>query len=151
YYDRPSSTTFSGGVNNPPTSATVTVRYGQLQSLGAGGLTTQGAPSLSAGDKNIRIPADTQWNAEAQMARPGASSVTVASAGHHSYNRFQGVNINMVDYGAAFLAQNQDTTLAPSATPGATALSTDLMRAIKGYGSITMQLNRAWQTYHSIQ
>jgi len=151
YYDRPSSTTFSGGVNNPPTSATVTVRYGQLQALGAGGLTTQGAPSLSAVDKNIKIPTDTQWNAEIQMAMPWASSLSVAYVGHHSYNRFQGVNINMVDFGAAFLDKNQDKTLAPSTTPGAVALSTDLMRAIQGYGSITMQLNRAWQTYHSIQ
>ena len=38
FFDRPSSTTFSGGVNNPPTSGTVTVRYAQLQNLGSGGL-----------------------------------------------------------------------------------------------------------------
>ena len=33
---------FSARVNNPPTSQNVTVRYGQLQTLGSGGLTTAG-------------------------------------------------------------------------------------------------------------
>ena len=32
---------------NPPTARNITVRYGQLQSLGSGGLTTEGAPALA--------------------------------------------------------------------------------------------------------
>src|SRR4029078_4804237 len=37
-YARRRSTRISGGVNNPPTSRTVTAQFGQLQSLGIGGL-----------------------------------------------------------------------------------------------------------------
>ena len=52
-------------------------------------------------------------------------------------HRCSTVNLNAVDFGAAFLPQNQDPTLAPSATPGATAVATDLMRAVRGYSTIT--------------
>ena len=136
YFDRPSSTTFSGGVNNPPTSGTVTVRYANLQNLGTGGLSTAGAPSLSAFPRDIKLPSDTQWNAEAQMMLPWSSSLSVAYVGHHSFNTFQGTNINTVDLGSTFLPENQDTTLAASTIPGATPVSDDLMREIRGYGNI---------------
>ena len=130
YFDRPSSTTFSGGVNNPPTSGTVTVRYCEpAEPRQRRALTTQGAPSLSAFPRDIKLPSDTQWNAEVQMALPWASSLSVAYVGHHSFNTFQGTNINTVDLGATFLPENQDTTLAASTIPGATPVSDDLMRA----------------------
>ena len=41
---------------NPPSSRLVTVRYGQLQSLGQGGLTTQGAPALNTIDYEAKLP-----------------------------------------------------------------------------------------------
>ena len=67
------------------------------------------------------------------MALPWAVALDVSYVGQHGYNIVQPVNLNAVDYGAAFLPENQDLTLAPSTTPGATALSQDLMRAIRGY------------------
>src|SRR5207253_68623 len=71
--------------------------------------------------------------------------------GQHGFHIVQGVNLNAVDYGAAFLDKNQDLTLTASATPGATALSQDLMRSIRGYSSINQNLGYQWRTYHSIQ
>ena len=44
FYDRPFGNSVIFMPGNPPSAKNVTVRYGQLQSLGAGGLTTQGAP-----------------------------------------------------------------------------------------------------------
>ena len=52
----------------------------------------------------------------------------VSYVGNHGFNRlraFQGgaggaVDLNAVDIGAAYLPQNQDPTLGPSAVPGAT-------------------------------
>ncbi len=151
YYDRPSSTTVSGGVANPPTSERIIVRYSQLQSLGGAGLTTQGAPAINAFPVDQKLPTSTQWNTGMQMALPFAFSLDVAYVGQHSFNTFDGVNINNLDIGATFLPQNQDPTLAANAVPGATAYSTDLIRPIRGYGNITMQLQRGWRTYHSIQ
>lgn len=151
FYDRPSSTTFSGGVNNPPTSRTITVQYGQLQSLGSGGLTNNGAPALTAIEYDSKVPTSAQWNVGVQTALPWVMSLDVAYVGQHSYNTFNGVNINAIDMGTAFLPQYQDPSLPASTTPGATAVSANQMRAMRGYANITMQLNRGARTYHSIQ
>jgi carboxypeptidase family protein/TonB-dependent receptor-like protein len=151
FYDRPSSTTFSRGVNNPPTSRTITVQYGQLQSLGSGGLTTEGAPAIEAIQMDAKIPTSVQWNSGVQMALPWAVALDVSYVGQHSYNTFNGVNINAVDMGGAFLPKNQDTSVTAGAIPGSTVVSQNQMRAMRGLGAVTVQLNRAWRTYHSIQ
>ena len=151
FYDRPSSTTISGGVNNPPTSRTVTAQFGQLQSLGIGGFSINGAPSLAAVTYDAKVPSSTQWNVGMQIALPWSVGLDASYVGQHSFNTFQTVNINTVDFGAAFLSQNQDPTLAASTTPGATAAVTNLLRPIAGYGDINLQWDRGWRTYHSIQ
>jgi carboxypeptidase family protein len=150
FYDRTYTTFLSAGVNNPPTSSTVTAQYGQLQNLGAG-LTIAGAPSLSAIQFKDGVPTSAQWNGGFQIALPWSTAFDISYTGQHLWNRFQGVNINAVDFGAAFLQQNQDTTLSPSSTPGATAVSTNLMRAYRGYGPITLQMDRLWRTSHTLQ
>jgi hypothetical protein len=61
------------------------------------------------------------------------------------------VDINAIDFGAAFLPQNQDLTLQPNTTPGAMAVAQDQMRAFRGYAGITQQWGRGWRTFHSIQ
>ena len=67
---------------------------------------------------DAEVPASAQWNAGVQMALPWASSLDVSYVGNHGYNRlgsFQGgstVNLNAVDFGAAYLPQNQDPTQA---------------------------------------
>lgn len=61
------------------------------------------------------------------------------------------MNINAVDMGTTFLPEYQDRTLAASTTPGATAVSQNEMRAMRGYDAINLQMNRGWRTYHSIQ
>jgi len=150
YYDRPSSTTFSGGVTNPPTSSTITVQYSQLQSLGNTGLTTQGAPTLNAFPRDINLPTSVQWNSGVQTALPWATSLDVSYVGQHSYDTFNAVNLNAIDFGVAFLPESQDPTVTPGAL-GSTILPTNVLRPIRGYGSITQQQNRGWRTYHSIQ
>jgi hypothetical protein len=128
----------------------VTAQFAQLQNLG-GGLTIQGAPSLASIKYDDKLPSSTQWNAGFQMALPWATSIDVSYTGSHLFNGFQSVNINAVDFTAAFLPQNQDPTLGTSSTPGATAVTTNLLRAYRGYGAITEQWDRAWRTYHSVQ
>ena len=61
------------------------------------------------------------------------------------------MDINRVDFGAAFLPANQDPTLAASTTPGAAAVVADLMRAFQGYSSITQTSGWQERTYHSLQ
>ena len=59
-----------------------------------------------------------QWNVGVQMMLPWSSSLDVEYVGQHGYNSVETVNLNAVDFGAAFLPQNQDPTLAPSADAG---------------------------------
>jgi hypothetical protein len=82
---------------------------------------------------------------------PWAISLDVSYVGQHSFNDVQTTNINAVDFGTAFRPENQDRTLSPSTVPGATALPADLLRALRGYGTVTQMQQEGWRTYHSIQ
>ena len=72
------------------------------------------------------------------MELPWGAAVDVSYVGQHSFNTLDAVDINGVDFGAAFAAANQDRTLT-SATPGGAAVQADQMRAYRGYSSITQQ------------
>jgi hypothetical protein len=85
------------------------------------------------------------------MMLPWSTSLDVAYVGQRSFNTLQNVNLNQVDYGAAYLSQNQDRTAVQSPTPGATAVSQDLMRPYRGYAAIQQQWGRGERTYHSLQ
>jgi Carboxypeptidase regulatory-like domain len=149
FYDRPNGNDIYAQVTNPPAVQNVTVRYAQLQSLSSG-LSTVGAPALNVYQYDAKLPSSWQWSGGLQLMLPWSTSLDVAYAGQHSWNTPQAVNINAVDFGAAFLPQNQDPTLPTSATPGATALVTDLMRGYRGYGSITRRMSTLWRTFHGI-
>jgi hypothetical protein len=151
FFDRPDGNAIMSQVENPPSYTLVTARYGNLQSIGSAGLSTQGAPALSVYEYDSKLPSSTQWNVGAQMVLPWSSTLDVAYVGQHGFNLLQSVNINAVDFGAAYLASNQDPTLAASATPGATAVHEDRLRAYRGYSNITQQWSRGWRTYHSLQ
>ncbi|MEQ1759526.1 MAG: carboxypeptidase-like regulatory domain-containing protein [Vicinamibacterales bacterium] len=150
FYDRPDGNAIFPQVQNPPTYTIVTVRNAQLQSLAAG-LAIEGAPALSVYEYDSKLPSSAQWNTGVQMMLPHETAVDVAYVGQRSYNTLQSVNLNAVDLGSAYTATNQDPTLAASATPGATAVTTDLMRPYRGYGAITQQWGRGWRTFHSLQ
>ena len=150
YYDRPFGNTVIFMAGNPPSSRLVTIRYGQLQALGQGGLTTQGAPALNTIDYEAKLPTSTQFSGGVQMAIPFAMTLDVEWVGQHSYNTVRTVNINTVDIGSAFLPENQNPNLV-SATPGGAAVSNDLMRPFRGYGAINMRQFNGWRTYHSLQ
>jgi hypothetical protein len=92
------------------------------------------------------------------MMLPWYSSVDVAYVGHHSYNLLQNVNLNAVDLGSAFLPENVDPTIPVSnitgtttPIPGSNAVSTDRMRAYRGYGAIQQQWGRGRRDFHSLQ
>jgi len=156
FYDRPDGNTVFSIPGNPPLSTSQDLRNGQLQTLGTG-LSTVGVPALSIFQYDAKIPSSVQWQIGAQMALPWASSLDVSYVGNHGYNRlgaFQGgssVNLNAVDFGAAYLPANQDPTLAASAVPGATAYTTNLLRPFRGLSTIAQQTTEFYDTYHSIQ
>jgi hypothetical protein len=151
FFDRPNGNSVFSQVGNPPFSTATTVRYSQLQNLGSGGLTTQGPPSMIVFKYDSELPSSYQWNAGMQFALPWAVTADVSYVGQHGFNLLQNVDINAVDFGVAFTATAQDPTLAASATPGAAALSNDLMRPYPGLGQINQNWGIGTNTYHSIQ
>jgi hypothetical protein len=85
------------------------------------------------------------------MVLPFQTSLDISYVAQHSWHQFLGVNINTVDLGSAYLPGNQDPTLGSNPVPGATARSTNELRAISGYAGITEQMDIGWRTYHSLQ
>lgn len=141
------------------TGESVTVRYSQLQTLGTGGLSTQGAPQLTAYEYKARLPTATTWNSGIQMMLPWATSLDVAYTGRHNRNAQVGgqdfpININTIDIGTAFNPALQDPTLAPSPIPGASSLATqnpNQVRGYRGYSNILYRQYDGWRKFHSIE
>ena len=162
FFDRPDGDSIYYQSQNPPTSTNQTVRNGLLQTLGAGGgaAASSGVPTLiNYRYDNPDLPSSLQWNSGMQMTLPWSSSLDVAYVGQHSFhvlNAFQSlsaVNINAIDFGAAFLPQNQDPSRSPAVTAvaGSGAYVQELLRPIRGYANIDQQWQAFERTYHSMQ
>jgi hypothetical protein len=158
FYDRPDGNTVFSIPGNPPISTSQDLRNGQLQTLGTG-LSPSPVPAMIVFQYDAKVPSSWQWQGGVQMALPWAAVLDVAYVGNHGFNRlraFQGggngsVDLNAVDFGAAYLLQNQDPTLGSSGVPGATAYTSNLLRAFRGLSNINDQETRFWDEYHSIQ
>jgi hypothetical protein len=158
FYDRPDGNTVFSIPGNPPISTSQDLRNGQLQTLGSG-LSTAGVPALITFQYDAQVPSSWQWQGGAQFALPWQTVLDVTYVGSHGFNRlraFQGgangsVDLNAVDFGAAYLPQNQDPTLGTNAVPGASAYTANLLRAFRGFSNINEQQTRFWDEYHGLQ
>ena len=150
FFDRPAGNSIYAQVQNPPTVRNITLRYSTLQTIGSGGLATEAPPTLTVYQYESGLPSTWQWNGGVQFVLPWSIAVDVEYTGQHAYNLVENVDINGVDFGAAFLSSNQDATLS-SGTPGAAAVQADQMRAFRGFSSITQAQPRGWLNSHSIQ
>ena len=148
FYDRPDGNTIFSIPINPPITSSGDLRNGQLQDLRNPPI---GVSALRTFQYDAKVPSSVQWNAGVQMALPWASSLDVSYVGQRGFNRLGIVNENQVNLGAAYLAQNQDTTRAASAVPGANALTTNLIRPLRGLSGIEDNQTQFTETYHSVQ
>jgi hypothetical protein len=152
YYDRPDGNTIFAIPGNPPISTTQDLRNGQLQTLGQG-LSTVGVPAMTIFQYDAAVPASWQWNVGVQRTLPWSMVADVSYVGNRGVNRISNApNLNAVDFGAAYLTQNQDPTRAgTSAVPGALAYPENLLKPYRGLGNITTYTTDFWDEYHSIQ
>ena len=156
FYDRPDGNTVFGIPGNPPVGASTTLVNSRLQELGQGAAIV-GASRLNIYEYESKLPSSTQWNIGTQMALPWSSSLDVAYVGQHAFNRLgayqagSSVNLNAVDFGAAYLPENQDLTRGTSSIPGSRALPSNYMRAFRGFEEIRQQTDEFYETYHSMQ
>ena len=111
----------------------VTIRYGQLQTLGHGRPGDRSA--VVALGLRVRQPAavvdavERRHPARAAVVDRGRRRVRRSARLQHRRGRSTSTRSTSA---TAFLPQNQDPTLAPT-TPGATSVPTDQMRAFRGY------------------
>jgi hypothetical protein len=142
FYDRVEGNFTMSQSANPPTAESTTLYFGTLQTVGTGAA-AKGVPALTVYRyANPNLPASAQWNVGAQVELPHNFVVDISYIGQHQYDSQgaqggqQVTNLNMVDLGAAYLPANQDSTLAASTVPGATAYTTNILRAYRGFGAI---------------
>ncbi len=157
FYDRVEGNFTMSQSANPPTAESTTLQYGTLLTVGTGAA-AKGVPNLTIYRyENPNLPSTATWNVGTQMELPRGFTLDVSYVGQHQYDSQgaqggqQVTNLNMVDLGSAYLPQNQDSTLAASTTPGATALATNLIRYYKGYGNINQFAANFYRTVHGLQ
>jgi hypothetical protein len=156
FYDRPDGNTVFSIPGNPPIATSIDLRTGQFQNLNPGASFLP-VPGMTTFQYDAKVPASAQWEGGVQKTLPWASVVDISYVGNHGYNRlgaFQNqslVNLNAIDFGAAYLSQNQDPTLGPQTVPGAGALPTNLLKPYRGLANINQNTTEFSDTYHSIQ
>ena len=157
FYDRVEGNFTMSQSANPPTAESTTLYYGTLATVGQGA-GSKGVPTLTIYRyANPNLPASAQWNAGVQMELPHNFVVDLSYVGQHQYDSqgsqggTQSTNLNMVDLGSAYLAANQDPTLAASTVPGATAYTSNILRYYRGYGNINQFAAVFNRTMHGIQ
>jgi hypothetical protein len=150
FYDRPQGNTVFDLVQNPPSTIIPTFFYGRMQDVGTGQVLIA-PPNLVAFDLEGKVPASYAYNLGVQYKLPFESVLDVSYVGTSGQHLLQRRNLNAPAYGAAYLTQNQDPTLAASAVPGATALPVDFLRPYQGFGQIQYIEPSASSNYHSLQ
>jgi hypothetical protein len=86
----------------------------------------------------------------AQLSLPWSSALDLSYVGQRATDRLQRFDLNSVDFGAGFLPENQNPTLAPT-VDGTNANVTALLRPYRGIGLINQNTGISWRTFHSIQ
>lgn len=153
FYDRTQTQESYTVVNNPPTSQTVTVRYGNLQDLSSTGLATVSPSALRTFEYEPDVPTAVQWNVGIQMVLPWAMALDTSYTGSYAWNKWtSGLNINSIDIGMGFDPAYRDPT-STAAGVGGSLVSTNpnQIRYFKGYGAITQITFNQWEEFHSIQ
>lgn len=151
FYDRPQGNIVFDTINNAPALLQPQVQWGLLQNIGSG--TGDPYPTLGMQPTAYDFipPKVTAWNVGVQHKLWRAITFDIAYVGSVSKNLLEYDQINALPLGTLFKAENQDPTKAPSSTPGASALTTDLLRPYQGYGGIRYWQSSAEMNYHALQ
>jgi hypothetical protein len=150
FYDRPQGNTVFDLVQNPPVTIQPTFFFGRIQDIGSGQVLIA-PPNLVAFDREGKIPTTYAYNLGVQYKLPFESVLDVSYVGTSGQHLLQRRNINAPNYGAAYLAPNQDPTAAANTVPGARALPVDFLRPYQGFGQIQYIEPSTSSNYHSLQ
>jgi hypothetical protein len=151
FYDRPQGNMVFDMIANAPGVLNSTLQWGRLQDLTSASGDPNPTLSLNPTAFDFKPPRVNQWNLGVQHKVWREVILDIAYVGSKSSDLLRQVQINALPFGATFAPQNQDPTRAPSATPGSSALPTDLLRPYRGYGAIRMWDYSGYSNYHALQ
>ena len=151
FYDRPQGNMVFDMISNAPGVLNSRIDWGRLQELTSAGGDPLTTLSLNPTAFDFKPPRVSQWNIGVQHKLFEEVILDVAYVGSDSTDLLRQVQINALPFGATFQPQNQDPTRVPSATPGATALPTDLLRPYRGFGGIRMWDYSGYGDYKALQ
>ena len=162
FYDRSQGDSIFGQIGNPPVGQASTVFNSTLQQVASGTTLLRTPPALSVYNFDSKLLSSFQWNIGVQTALPWSSSLDVSYVGVRNYNSIAfgaigtpggnlPLDLNAPDIGTAYLPEFQDPTRAESSVPGASALTTNLLRPYRGLGAIISTWPRFDNQYDSIQ
>jgi hypothetical protein len=151
FYDRPQGNMVFDMISNAPGVLNSTLTWGLLNGVGSGGSDPDAVLSLNPTAYDFEPPAVYQWNVGVQRKLFENYIFDLAYVGSESRDLLRQQQINAVPRGARFLPENQDPTLAPSSTPGGSALPNDLLRPYPGYGNIRMWDYSGYSNYNALQ
>jgi len=149
YHDRFQGNRVFDFVRNPPLGIQPTLTYGFMKDINPTSALLS-PPSFYAADPTGAVPNSYNYTFGVQRSLAGIS-LDAAYVGVLSRHLQDNRNLNYTPYGAAFLPQNQDPTLAASTIPGATALMQQFLAPYRGIGSITLYESAATGNYNALQ
>ncbi len=150
YYDRIQGNKIFDMIRNPPVTTAPTLNYGYAQDINPASALLA-PPNVYMSDLTGHVPTVYNYTVSIQSKLPGSFVLDTAYVGSQSRHLPDQLNLNAIPYGATFLPQNQDKTLAASSLAGQTALPTNFLRPYKGLGDITLYENTANSNYNALQ
>lgn len=150
YYDRFQGNRVFDFVRNPPLGIQPTPTYGFMKDINPS-TALLAPPSFYAADPTGKLPDSYNFTFGVQRTLPAQIQLDVAYVGNLTRHLQDNRNLNYVPYGSTFQPQNQDPTLAASATPGATALLSQFLRPYRGIGDIALYESAATGNYNALQ
>ncbi len=137
------NTYFWSMVSNPPIQVEPHIFYGNMNDLSqrAGLLFPVSSSSIQREDK---VPSIYKYSLGIQRDVGFNTSVDISYVGNVGRHLIQGIDLNVVPYGAHFQPQNQDPV-------SGSALPDDFYRPYPGYEGIPQLGNFGWSNYNSLQ
>jgi len=159
FYDRPQGNQVFDLITNPPGMQVTTLTWGLASQIGSGTGTLYAPVNVAPNQYDWNTPTVYQWNLGVQTRLPMMLVLDVSYVGSESRDLLQKRQMNALPYGTTYLASSQDPTRGQtctgcptlSTTPGANALSTDLLRPYQGYGNINLWEFSAYANYKALQ
>jgi len=151
FYDRPQGNIVFDMIANAPGVLVSRLEWGRLQDLQSAGGDPDPVLNMNPTAYNFIPPKVIAWNVGIQKKLFRKLIFDLAYVGSKSEDLLRQNQINTLPRGTTFKPENQDPTRAPSSTPGASALPTDLLRPYQGYGSIRLWEYTGFSNYHALQ